>query len=247
MTSFTDHLRANGRDLIPRKDWRPINRSGTLGKDFVLDQRECSGCVGYSAAQALMRERALRGMGFHRLSGASIYCRINGNRDQGAIITDALQALCQYGASLESEFDYPHYLLRDMPESAKRTAKRFRLRLGLTLSNFDEMGTALQMGFIVQYPIQVGNNYERFSRDGVCGFDVGQGNHSVHADGMQFVNGLWVFDSPGTWGDDWGPFGNGRAFHSERAIMGCETNEDAYTHVIAEEDPEEEGGGGEGA
>lgn len=240
MTSFRDYLRSVGKDLIPRSEWVEIDRSKSLGKKFINDQRQCSGCVGWSAAQALMRERALRGAKFYKLSGASIYARINGNRDQGAIITDALEALRQYGACLEEQFDYPRIYLRDMSRDAIETAKRFRLTEGLTLSSFDEICTAIQMGFIVQYPIMVGDKYEKFDQYGCCGFSPGPGNHSVHADGMLKRGGRWFPVNPGTWGDDWGPFGDGRCLHSEEMIEGCDVANDAFTHILPSIDPEEE-------
>jgi hypothetical protein len=46
-TSFTDYLRAQGMSLIPRSQWVAINRRDVLGTQFVNDQQQCSGCVGY--------------------------------------------------------------------------------------------------------------------------------------------------------------------------------------------------------
>jgi hypothetical protein len=192
---------------------------------------------GLLAAQANMRLRASRGMTFQKLSGAYIYAHINGGYDGGATITDAMSALEQYGTCLESQMDVPQIFLRDVPSGADATAKRFLLRLGLTLSSFDEIGTAIQMGLFPQFPINVGANFENFNSDGVAGASSG-GNHSVHADGMsKDSSGAWILDMPNSWGVSWGPFSNGRCYLSENAIAWAASEDDAYVHVDELQDP----------
>lgn len=237
MTSFSGFLESKGLKLIPRSEWKPVSRRAMFGNEFVNDQGQYGACVGYSAAQSQMKERVLRGASFQKLSGAYIYDQINGGRDNGACITDSLGVLLTKGVCLDSDYPiHPNFNTRVQPPSISR----FKLEAGLTLTSFDEMVTALLMGLIVQYPIQVGNPaYNSFNSDGVCGFSRGQGNHSVHADGVAFIGGTWLLDHAGTWGLGWGPWKNGRAYHSEQAIMGCAMQDDAYCKIVTAVDDQD--------
>ncbi len=234
--AFKTLLESVGKALVPRSEWVPVDRRKTLDTRFITDQRSSSGCTGWSAAQAFSRLRVMRGMTFQRLSGAFIYALINGGHDNGSVIVDALGILERIGTCLESEFDFPHIMERDIPPAAKESAPRFMLSRGVTLDTFDEAVTALQMGFIPQYPIQVGRDFEQFD-NGVAGFSKGYGNHSVHADGVAQVGGKWVLDMPNTWGPNWGPFKNGRCYISEAAFAGQGGIDDSYVLIDAGYDP----------
>lgn len=234
--SFQSYLESIGRGLIPRDKWKPVNRRKELDTKFILDQRSSSGCSGWSAAHLLMRLRAMRGMTFQRLSGAFIYSQINGGKDNGSVIVQAGETLQKVGTCLEAEFDFPKIFNKDVPASARETAKRFKLLNHLTCDTFDEAGTAIQMGFMVQFPVQVGSNFEKFD-NGFAGYAKGYGNHSVGADGMDFIAGKWGLDVPNTWGQKWGPFKNGRCYAEERAFAGQGGTDDSYILIDASYDP----------
>lgn len=222
--------------LIPRSQWKPIDRRSTLGTQFITNQRSHGSCVGYSAAQAEMRMRALRGLKFYVLSGAYIYSFINGGRDNGAQITDALDVLVKHGTCLESTVDW-NTIYRAQASRGDAEAQRFRMGEGVVVQSFDEAGTALQMGMIPQFALEVGNNFENLDSDGVAGFSPGGGNHSVHADGMKLSSrGAWLLDTPNTWGVGFGQ--QGRAFTSEKHFSSVQ--QDAYVHVDQLQDPQDE-------
>jgi hypothetical protein len=191
-------------------------------------------------AQGFMRGRALKGMTFQKLSGAFIYAHINGNRDAGSVITDAMSALMRVGTCLESEFNYPKIYTNQIPASATQTAQRFKVLQAVTLSTWKEIGTAIQMNFIPQFPMQVGSNLERFSSDGVAGYSSGAGNHAVHACGMKKdSSGKWVLRWPNTWGLRFGPFGDGSAFLSQQAVEGADYPNDGFIIVDIQYDPQD--------
>ena len=237
--SFKAYLESIGKGLIPRSQWVPINRRETLGKQFIVNQKSSSGCTGFSAAHLLMRLRALRGMSFKVLSGAFVYSQINGGHDNGSVIVEALSTLTEVGTCLREEFDLPNIFDKQVTTQARKTASRFKLAKGITFDTFDEAATALQMGFVVQFPLQVGGNFEKFS-NGIAGYSDGYGNHSVGSDGMDFIAGKWVLDVPNTWGEVWGPFKNGRAYIQEKAVAGQGGSDDSYVLVDAEYDPQDE-------
>lgn len=240
MPSFTDWLRANGSDLIPRNKLVPVNRRAALGTEFINDQGQTSGCTCWSAAQMLMRQRALRGHQFQDLSGAFIYAHINGGRDAGSVITDSMKHLQNVGTCLRSEMDRPKLFMRDVTAQAKATAPRFRAGLCCTLHTFDEMLTAASMGYASEFPIRVsGGRFEQFTNSGIAGFTPGGGDHAVGADGLDFIDGQWVLDGFNTWRPTWGPFKNGRMYLSERAIESAGYPDDGYTLVEVLYDPQD--------
>ena len=234
--SFQSYLESNGSGLIPRDKWKPVNRRKELDTKFIVDQKSCSGCSGWSANHLLMRLRVMRGMTFQRLSGAFTYSQINGGHDNGSVIVQAGKSLEDDGTCLESQFNFPHIFDKDVTEEMRETAQRFRLLNMLTCDTFDEAGTAIQMGFLVQFPLQVGSNFEKFT-NGFIGVAKGYGNHSVGTDGMDFINNKWGLDMPNTWGPNWGPFKNGRAYVEEAAFAGQGGNDDSYVLIDAAYDP----------
>jgi hypothetical protein len=229
---------------VPRSQWKPIDRRNDLGSQFIVNQRNTSGCVGFSAVEAMMRQRFLRGYGFVFLSGAYVYSWINGGRDSGAMITDALKALVDHGAPLESTVPW-NYIFRNQSKVGDVEAQRFRLRRGIAITQtdqataFDWIVTALLKGFIPQFAIEVGNNFDNFDANGVAGFSAGYGNHSVHADGLVEINGKWYLDMPNSWGTSWG--NQGRCLLSEKHIQTVVSNggQDAFIHEDEIQDPQD--------
>ncbi len=219
--------------LIPRSQWQPISRRESMGGQFILDQKSHGSCVGFSAAEALMRSRFIRGYGFQKLSGSYIYSWINGGGDNGAQITDSLKALEDHGTCLEVTCGW-NDIYRNATKRGDTEAQRFKLREGIVISTFDEAGTAIQMNLIAQFAIEVGNNFDSFDSNGVAGFSNGPGNHSVHADGMKLISsGVWVLDMPNSWSTQWGD--TGRCYLSEKHFSSVD--QDAYTHLDQDQDP----------
>lgn len=234
--SFQSYLESIGSGLIPRDKWKPINRRKELDAKFILDQRSSSACSGYSAAHLLMRLRELRGMTFQKLSGSFVYAQINGGKDNGSVIVEAGKSLEEDGTCLEAEFNFPKIFNKDVTAEMRETAKRFKLLNFLTCDTFDEAGTAIQMGFMLQFPLQVGSNFEKFD-NGFAGLAKGYGNHSVGADGMDFISNKWGLDVPNTWGGMWGPSKNGRCYAEEKAFAGLGGTDDSYILIDAAYDP----------
>lgn len=235
---LVEFLDSNNRGLVPRGEWQPISRRLLFGPKFINDQKSCSGCSGWSGAQALMRLRHMAGMSFQKLSGAFLYSQVNGNRDNGSVILDVDSTLTRDGTCLESEFNFPHIFDRDVPSSARETAKRFKLFQSLTLDTFDEAATAIMLGYVVCYPVQVGSNFNKFE-NGIAGYAKGYGNHAIHAFGLVNVNGVWCLESGNTWSSTWGPFGDGTMLISEKAFAGLGGSDDSYCQIAPAADPEE--------
>jgi hypothetical protein len=212
-------FRARAVPVVPRAQWKPIDRRWLFpAGEFILDQDGIGSCVANGSAAALRKARYISGMGQGDipLSPGALYAQINGGSDNGAVISDALTALqqtgtCRYGLVGETPF-----YLNQLPAGWKDDARHFRISQAYHCQSFDEIGSALQLGFIVVYGIQVGSNFESFDRYGVAGHSSGPGNHCMHADGMtQLADGRWVIDNANSWGATWGPSADGRCYLCE--------------------------------
>lgn len=207
---------APGARVIPRDQWKPIDRRSLFPTSWILDQGDVGSCVGNGAASALRKTRLLAGQTDVELSPGCLYAQINGGRDNGAVISDALTALQQTGTVSYATVGEQPYYLPQLPADWQKEASRFRIGQAYHCQTFDEIGSALQLGFIVVYGIMVGENFQNFDQYGVAGVSSGPGNHCMHADGMvQLPDGRWVPDNVNSWRGTWGPFGNGRCYLCE--------------------------------
>lgn len=238
MRSFTQYLDQTKQKLIPRSEWKPVRNRTMFGRQYCNNQLRYGACVGASCAMVFAKGRVIRGQPFVNFSWAYIYDQVNNGRDNGACITDVIAILLAGVPPYEDYDAVPQFNRNKQPASRSR----FKSVEALTLSSFDEMGTAIQMGFYPQYPVQVGTNsrvcnYNKLSADFVCGFDPGPGNHSVHSDGMDFLSSInqWAFDHMGSWSTNWGD--EGRGWHTERHIQGAAVPDDAYCLIDVAEDP----------
>lgn len=234
---FGQYLRWSvANPVIPEKDWVEIDRRSTLGTDYIVDQDGFGACVGASAASALMRSRALRGYTFKRLSGMFVYSQINGGHDNGASIGDAVGVLEKKGACLEGTIPYSSKYIQsgNIPQAAYQEALHYTALEIYIPTTWEEMGSAIQMGFILVDAVMVGSNFNPGS-DGICGFSRGPGNHAVHQDGMVKRNGQWLMDFPNTWGTSWGS--QGRAYLTKQHLTDSSLYQDMYAIRVAAADP----------
>lgn len=231
MKSFADLLHARGLPLIPESEWRDIDGSAECTPEFTLNQGYTSSCVGASEAAAEMKIRTRRGMKFERLSGPFTYAWINGGRDSGAMILDAMESGVKHGHALESQFNYPHLFLNQIPQDVIEEAKTRQSTLAFPCNSIEEAGTAIQMGFVVQHGVEAGGAFDSFDADGVSRVRGGIANHSVHSFGGKRIKGRFRFHMGNTWGFGWGPFRNGTCFLNPEALI---LRGDAFVHVAAE-------------
>lgn len=221
---------------LPRDQWRKINNRSVFGADFMLDQKQHGSCVGFSAAHALMRIRSMQGFTHVRLSGAYIYSKINGGRDNGAIISDALQELLANGTCTEAEAGWDQIYPSEYNASANETAKRFVVLEAYQANAFDDLVTGLHDGFIAVGAVMVGGSFMSLDGNGVAGWDAGPGNHAVCFDGVnRLPNGEWVLDLPNSWGASFGV--GGRCYVTQKHIETVE--QDAYLLRAAKVDPQD--------
>lgn len=226
--------------VLPRSEWFEASRRDVC--PWIFNQASHNSCVGNGWAGALMRARALAGAKPVVLSPGWWYSLINGNRDQGAMISDGIETGMEDGTCLfETVGQDPIYQSR-MPAGAKAEAKRFRIKSAYHCDSWDEVISALLQPkpFIPVYGYQVGRNFDNFDRYGVAGHDRGRGNHCNHADGVKKLpDGRWVIDDVNSWGNRFGD--NGRCYLDENHLFGGGDEPDVCVIEAFIEDPQEPG------
>src|SRR5687767_9505183 len=85
---------------IPRGDWVEVDYRAFA--PAIYDQGEQGSCVGHGGVASLATVRKMHGHDDARLSPCNLYGQINGGSDRGAMVVDALKALRDVGACLES-------------------------------------------------------------------------------------------------------------------------------------------------
>ncbi len=225
---------SSANPLVPRSQWAPIDRRPQFDSTYILNQRSHGSCTGFGSAGALMRARALSGQAFQTLSGSFTYSYVNGGRDQGASIGDTLDSLMQHGTCTDAECGWDMIYTRQIPDSARQTALRFKIDEGYRIDTYDEAGSATQLGFTLVYAVMVGRTFDNLDSDDIVGLDRGPGNHCVHAYGLkQSKSGLWILDSANSWDVTWG--NQGRFCVTEQHWNGVQM--DAYAIRVSSFDP----------
>lgn len=229
---------ASAAPVVPRSQWQTINRRQQFpAPDWILDQDGIGSCVGNGSANGLRKARLLGGQSDVKLSPGALYAQINGGQDNGAVISDALTALQQKGTCSYGTVGETPFYINQLPSAWSDEAARFRIGQAYHCETFDEIASALQLGFIVVYGIMVGSSFENFDSSGVAGWTRGPGNHCMHADGLALLaDGRWALDNVNSWGPSWGPWGIGRCYLSEEHF-GHGDQPDAFAIVAAVDDP----------
>lgn len=228
MANFGDHFPTK-----PRSQWKEVSFAGYAVP--ILDQGQHGSCVWHAIASAFWKMWLKGGATPHDFSPTFGYALGNGNRDAGMSISGGADILKHYGNCLASEFPEGHIWKRDIPSAAYQTALRFRARKTFRVTSFDEIGSAIQLGFMPVFDVYVGNGFNNLDADGVPPAWPGvSGNHAQTADGLKYLNGRWRLDAINSWGTAFGM--NGRLRYGEAHL---DHEIDAFVIQAVEEDPQE--------
>lgn len=198
--------------LIPRGQWHDIDLTPLTGD--VWDQGQHGSCVGHGSAKAFEVAYRIAGGtippgGF---SPTSLYALINGGRDAGAVVSDAMDALMTRGLGLMA--DYPESVIYDRQLTAATLARvnaaraRFKVADAFHCETVDAIGSAIMLGFPVSFGIAIRSGFNQVGPDGIVpegGMVIG--GHCMLIVGMVTIGGKRYFIVMNSWGTRFGKAG----------------------------------------
>jgi hypothetical protein len=199
--------RGAGMPTIPDKD---LTDNPAWWQAPLVDQRSHGSCTGFSASIAIMHKRARDGYSPAVLSGSYIYSWVNGNRDGGAAISDAIEAAKVHGTCLDADCPWDTIYRRQYDDGkCDAQAALYRVDTYLRLEGPEDILSATELGWTCGAAVQVNNNFNNLDRDGVWGLGRGPGNHAVAVDGKYRHPSTrdWMFPNPMSWGPQAGMTG----------------------------------------
>lgn len=199
-------LFSNKFDVIPESRWSECSLKSWNAP--VWNQGAFGSCVGQGSATAFTYSWRLSGQPYHEFSPTSIYARINGGRDVGAVVSDGLECLKNYGVALMSQFGQDKIYEAQITPQIARTARRFRVVEAYKISTWDQMGTALLKGMPCVSGIGIGRNFNDLDSDGIAPLpDFLIGGHCMAHIGLVQVAGKWYIQTQNSWSAGWGKGG----------------------------------------
>ena len=227
----------NAAPLDP-STWREIDLA--WHNPPVLDQGMTSSCVGHGSADGMHMCYMQSGKKFVQFSPFFTYGLINGGRDAGGMISDALTALQQYGICPKEDLSPGVMFQNQFPQKAFDNAKRFKLVQAYHCPDFETICAAISVGFVCPLGIWVGNNFSQVDSDGVCPVPAGGGGgHCILGCGLKKSTKYgWLIKIMNSWGSN---FGNkGYAYIHKGHFQKMQP--DAFAMQSVTDDPQENAG-----
>jgi hypothetical protein len=216
-----DSLGLDPATLKQRAQSGDLDKRRTFNQTWIRNQGSHGSCNGFAGALALSRARRRVGMSRVILSGAYLYSRINGGRDQGSHLSAGMRTLAETGCATEATVKWDEiYPSKYNQRTANAEAEGHRAFECYRLIELDDVWTALSLGFDCVVAVHVGRSFSSLDRHGFAGVDRGSGNHAVSCDGLIWANGELAATAYNSWGTGWGDRGRMllRADHFEQTI-----------------------------
>lgn len=184
--------------------WQEIDLS--WHKPSILDQKSTSSCVGHAVCSGMETCYMQSGRPKIDFNPFFPYGLINGGRDQGAMISDALKALKQYGICLKGDLPNGVMFKNQFPQQAFTNALRFRLLQAFKCDTFEDICSAISLGFICPLGIMVGSNFANLDSEGVSPLPAGGGGgHAILGVGLKRSSRYgWLIKIQNSWGLSFG-------------------------------------------
>lgn len=228
--SFGEAIRGNA-PLDPSQ-WQELDLS--FHNLPIKNQSASSSCVGHSAASGMEMCYVQSGRSYKQFSPWFTYALINNGRDAGAYISDALVALQKYGAA-EQQVVGPTRLSykNNLTQAQYDNASKYQLVNAYRCGSYEEICSAISLGFPCVLGIPVGYNFDSIDSEGVTPVpNWVRGGHAVLGVGLKKSSRYgWIIKFQNSWGN-WAL--NGYAYLQKGSFDG---NPDAFALQMIEVDP----------
>lgn len=192
---------------------QPMGRD-LFGPELIANQRSHGSCQGYATARCLTRARMRNRQGDPILfSGAFVYSRCNGGRDNGSTLAEGMKVISTEGACPEDLVPWNLIYPRQQPSNAAAEAAKNK---GFECYALDgdgngtselEIATAVALGYDIVVAVEANNAFMQLDSRGVPKSGNGTGNHATGVDGMKIDNGDLLFDMFNSWDVTYGADG----------------------------------------
>jgi hypothetical protein len=230
------------RAPLPRSEWREVDL--TFPGIPILDQGRRNSCTGHMAATGMTVAWYLKTGELVRFAPTFTYAINAGGRDAGAVVSDIVTTLTTRGCCLESEYPEGAIDVRSIPPSAYQTAARYKLSRWHHTGSWDELCTALSLGWVCGGGFLLGNNFMQPGRDGIAPVpDRVVGGHAIALVGLVNRGGRWLVRFQNSWSASWGLQGYGylteEFFNYTRDVSARQWNAapDVFTAEHVSDDP----------
>lgn len=206
---------------------------------FGTDQSPFNSCNAHGLRNALVRSIFARTGDFIDLAPHSAYCWMNGNKDSGSALVDAMKVVEAKGMLTTADCKPNQIYLRQYPKDIWAKATRFRAKAMECRSEL-KLLTAIARGQFGAIATQVNNAYMNWNGSGLTPVGNGIGNHAVCVDDAWWDDsiGEFVFEGPGSWAKRWGDQGRWR--HTWEQLKVPNTKHVFYAIEASYDDPQDE-------
>lgn len=204
----------------------------------TLDQKMTSACVSFCCTSGMHMAYLQSGRPLVEFHPFFVYGLINGGRDAGAMISDGLMALKNYGICQKDEMPPNVMFQQQFPKQAFENAKRFRLGQAYQCPTFESICSAISLGFMCPLGIFVGNNFSQVDAQGVAPLPAGNGGggHCILGMGLKKSTRFgWLIKIKNSWGSKYGI--NGYAYIHKGHFQRMQPDAFAIQSVI--DDPQD--------
>jgi hypothetical protein len=220
--------------VLPESEWREIDMESFTAE--VKNQGMSSACVGHGCSSGLEMAILQAGRPKQALSAFFLYSLINHGRDAGSSISDALLALKSTGTCPEDMAPQGAMFAGQFPDTCKRAAARFRLFEAYQCGTFEEICSAITLGFPTPLGLYVGQNFSSVDSEGICPPpNGGGGGHCVLGMGLKKTSRGWAVKIQNSWGTRFGQ--GGHAYLLKQSLQYMQP--DAFAIQAPTDDPQD--------
>jgi len=187
--------------MVPRANWQPSGLKGIALP--IKDQNGIGACNAFATVTAMEYAYQFAYNQAPQLSAGWLYGNINGGRDQGSLLEDAIQWVQKHGVCLASTVGMLDW--RSKSQSAIVEAESYKVTEWWECPTFEHVASAVQNGFAVNIGMMWYDG-DRPDSDGWLPDRPrgGAGGHAIARTNLVQRNGVWGIEGPNSWGERWG-------------------------------------------
>ncbi len=201
--ALPDYTDAQIKELLT--DPARVKMKDIFGKLWIQNQLSFGSCNGWGTTGCLGRVRFLAGIrDMLQFSGSYVYSWINGNRDQGSMLSDGLTEIGIHGAPPVALNPANKIYRSQIPASVDAEAAKYKGLVQYPVKTLQGLKTALARNMPCVVAVHAASNFQRANSKGVAGADNGPGNHAVCCEDIEIIDGELVYRIANSWGISFG-------------------------------------------